>query len=103
MLRFENEKAIVMVRGHKPLIVEKVDISELKESKQLTIRAIKDYLRPWAAEVTGNTTAGQVCDAGAQSQINADQSQNRFTTPPENNADGSEGNEQKETGEDELL
>ncbi|ACM61587.1 type IV secretion system protein VirD4 [Caldicellulosiruptor bescii] len=103
VLRFENEKAIVMVRGHKPLIVEKVDISELKESKQLTIRAIKDYLRPWAAEVTGNTTAGQVCDAGAQSQINADQSQNRFTTPPENNADGSEGNEQKETGEDELL
>ena len=103
VLRFENEKAIVMVRGHKPLIVEKVDISELKESKQLTIRAIKDYLRPWAAEVTGNTTAGQVCDAGAQSQINTDQSQTTFTTPPENSADSSEGNEQQETGEDELL
>lgn len=64
VIRFENEKAIVMVRGHKPLIVEKVDISELKESKQLTARPVREYIRQWAMAVLNQqqpaqNTAGQ--------------------------------------------
>jgi len=102
VLRFEDEKAIVMVRGHKPLIVEKVDISELKESRELTVRPVKEYIRPWATEVIESTTVQQVSDGGVQSQINADQSQTT-TTPPADSTDSSGGNEQQETGEDELL
>ncbi|WPX08210.1 VirD4-like conjugal transfer protein, CD1115 family [Anaerocellum danielii] len=50
VLRFENSKAIVMVRGQKPLIVDKVDIDELRESKELIRRGVREYERDWAIE-----------------------------------------------------
>uniref|UniRef100_A0A7C5V2J8 Type IV secretory system conjugative DNA transfer family protein n=1 Tax=Caldicellulosiruptor owensensis TaxID=55205 RepID=A0A7C5V2J8_9FIRM len=108
VIRFENEKAIVMVRGHKPLIVEKVDISELKESRELTVRPVKDYLRPWAVEVLSqqsnqNTVAtAEKTDADSQVETGASAVQPQVndaqtkTAPPA-------ANEDQGTTEDELL
>ncbi|MEZ0536016.1 VirD4-like conjugal transfer protein, CD1115 family [Caldicellulosiruptoraceae bacterium PP1] len=45
--KLDNSKAIVMLRGKKPLMVDKVDISTMKESKQLISKGISTYVKEW--------------------------------------------------------
>ncbi|WAM36545.1 type IV secretory system conjugative DNA transfer family protein [Caldicellulosiruptor acetigenus] len=109
--RLDNKNAIVILRGQKPLMVEKIDISELKESRELTVRPVKDYLRPWAVEVLSQqsnqntvataekTDADSQVETGAsavQPQVNT--AQTRTISPP---PVGSK--EQEATEKDELL
>lgn len=51
ILRLHNDNAIVMLRGQKPLMIEKLDYSEMKESKKLKPRPIISYEYEWSKEI----------------------------------------------------
>lgn len=48
--RLPRDKSIVLITGHKPLMLDKLDYSLMKESDEFEIRDIKDYQREWYME-----------------------------------------------------
>ncbi|MCS5696983.1 VirD4-like conjugal transfer protein, CD1115 family [Desulfofundulus thermocisternus] len=48
--RLNRNQAIVIVRGYKPMIVDKLDFSKHPLAKRLIERHIEEYNPPWAAE-----------------------------------------------------